>query len=80
MVDTYSDETGVLDFTRTQHGAGMSNRASAKALINVMQRQFKTTMNNIFTVTDMKNLAQVIKSHFYNLFAVVLFFMYFDFQ
>ena len=80
MVDTYSDETGVLDFTRTQHGAGMSNRAAAKALINVMQRQFKTTMNNTFTVTDMKNLAQVIKSHFYNLFAVVLFFMYSDFQ
>lgn len=59
MVDTYSDETGVLDFTRTQNGAGMSNRAAAKALINVMQRQFKVTLNNLFTVADIQTLAQV---------------------
>ena len=27
MIDTYSDENGLLDFARLQHGAGMS-RAS----------------------------------------------------
>jgi len=59
MVDTYSDETGVLDFTRTQHGAGMSNRAGAKALINVMRRQFQVTLDDVFSVADIKLLAQV---------------------
>ncbi|XP_067933139.1 DNA helicase MCM8-like [Watersipora subatra] len=58
MVDTYSDETGVLDFTRTQHGSGMSNRAAGKALLSAMQRQFKATMNNIFNVADIKALIQ----------------------
>lgn len=61
MVDTYSDETGVLDFTRTQNGAGMSNRAAAKALVAIMQKQFKLSMNNMFTTADMKSLAQVMK-------------------
>ena len=59
MVDTYSDETGVLDFTRTQNGAGMSNRAAAKALIAVMQRRFQITLENIFNVDEIKQLCQV---------------------
>ena len=31
MIDTYSDENGLLDFSRLQHGAGMS-RASEVGL------------------------------------------------
>lgn len=59
MVDTYSDETGVLDFTRNQNGSGMSNRAAAQALVKLMHQQFKKTLNDMFTVADIKQLAQV---------------------
>lgn len=59
MVDTYSDETGILDFTRTQNGAGMSNRAAAKALIAVMQRRFQVTLENMFNVDEIRQLCQV---------------------
>jgi len=27
MIDTYSDDFGLLDFRRSQHGSGMSSRS-----------------------------------------------------
>lgn len=32
MVDTYSDDFGLLDFRRSQHGSGMSSRSQVQSI------------------------------------------------
>ena len=57
MVDTFSDHVGVLDFSRSQMGSGMSGRGAAKKFIQVLQRQADVQQKNLFTVDEMKTLA-----------------------
>lgn len=72
MIDTYSDETGALDFTRSSHGSGMSNRAAARALVNALQQHFKRTLENLFTVDTIKQIAQVMRAATLPPLAIVL--------
>lgn len=57
MIDTVSDEFGVLDFDRSQHGSGMSKKASAKRFISELSRLSEATYNSMFTVQQMKTIA-----------------------
>ncbi|XP_070576847.1 DNA helicase MCM8-like [Ptychodera flava] len=58
MVDTYSDEFGLLDFQRSQHGSGMSSRSQAKKFIAVLNRMSEQTYNSLFTVQQMRQIAK----------------------
>ncbi|XP_029642907.2 DNA helicase MCM8 [Octopus sinensis] len=58
MKETYSDEFGMLDFRRSQHGSGMSSRSQHKKFISLLQRKAEKTYNSIFTVQEMKDLAK----------------------
>lgn len=60
MKETYSDEFGLLDFRRSQHGSGMSGRSGPKKFIGVLQRRAEQTYNSLFTVQEMKQLAQEV--------------------
>ena len=58
MLDTFSDELGVLDFSRSLHGSGMSRKSAAKKLVTVLQRAFEQGWDRVFAVQDMRDLAQ----------------------
>ncbi|KFV61734.1 DNA helicase MCM8, partial [Dryobates pubescens] len=58
MLGTYSDEFGKLDFERSQHGSGMSNRSQAKRFVSALNSIAERTYNNLF---DLQQLRQVAK-------------------
>ncbi|CAB4057059.1 MCM8 [Lepeophtheirus salmonis] len=62
MVDVYKDQNGVLDFSRSQNGSGMSNRSSAKKFVIILQKQATRLRKNIFTVEEMRNIASILDS------------------
>lgn len=58
MLGTYSDEFGKLDFERSQHGSGMSNRSQAKRFVSALNSIAERTYNNLF---DLQQLQQIAK-------------------
>ena len=59
MVDTFSDEFGVIDFTRAQMGSGMSCKAAAKKFKQILRKSSEDQRKSLFTVDEMKRLASV---------------------
>lgn len=59
MYDTFSDEFGTVDFQRSQHGSGMSQRSQAKRFISELSRISEHTTNSTFTVQQMRDTAKV---------------------
>ena len=72
MYDTFSDELGLLDFERSEHGSGMSQRSQAKRLVAELGRVSRHQGSPMFTVQQMKDIAKVswlkIKVHINILF------------
>ena len=58
MLGTYSDEFGNLDFERSQHGSGMSNRSTAKRFISALNSIAERTYNNIFQYHQLRQIAK----------------------
>lgn len=58
MIDTYSDDFGLLDFRRSQHGSGMSSRSQANRFIAVLQRLSKKNCNSLFTGQELRQIAK----------------------
>jgi len=61
MVDTFSDQIGTLDFSRSQMGSGMSSRGAAKRFVQALQKQADRLHKNVFTVDEMKTIASMAK-------------------
>ena len=60
MIDTYSDQFGFLDFSRSQHGSGMSTKSAAKRFVSALQRTYERNFNALFTVQDLREMASQI--------------------
>jgi DNA helicase MCM8 len=60
MYDTFTDEFGMVDFERSQHGTGMSQRSQAKRLIRELTRISDQTSNTLFTTQQMREIARRI--------------------
>ncbi|XP_007950670.1 DNA helicase MCM8 [Orycteropus afer afer] len=58
MLGTYSDEFGNLDFERSQHGSGMSNRSTAKRFISALNSIAERTYNNLFQLHQLRQIAK----------------------
>ncbi|KAM5246058.1 DNA helicase MCM8 isoform 4-T4 [Ctenodactylus gundi] len=58
MLGTYSDEFGNLDFERSQHGSGMSNRSKAKRFISALNNIAERTYNNLFQFHQLRQIAR----------------------
>ncbi|XP_070341691.1 DNA helicase MCM8 isoform X8 [Equus asinus] len=58
MLGTYSDEFGNLDFERSQHGSGMSNRSAAKRFISALNNIAERTYNNLFQFHQLRQIAK----------------------
>jgi DNA helicase MCM8 len=58
MMDTYSDDFGVLDFHRSQHGSGMSSRNQAKRFVAELNRISERTYNSLFSIQQMRQIAK----------------------
>lgn len=58
MVDTYSDDFGMLDFKRSQHGSGMSSKSQVKKFISVLQRVSAKNCNSLFTGQELHQIAK----------------------
>ncbi|XP_075223070.1 DNA helicase MCM8-like [Lycorma delicatula] len=71
MVDTFSDDFGDLDFRRSQHGSGMSTKNKAKQFINVLQKIADSRGQSLFSVSDMKEIANKSKIVISDFFAFV---------
>ncbi|XP_068088601.1 DNA helicase MCM8 isoform X1 [Hyperolius riggenbachi] len=58
LLGTYSDEFGKLDFNRSQHGSGMSNRSQAKKFVSALNRIAEQTYNNLFEYQQLRQIAK----------------------
>ncbi|XP_040836911.1 DNA helicase MCM8 isoform X2 [Ochotona curzoniae] len=58
MLGTYSDEFGNLDFERSQHGSGMSNRSTARRFISALNSIAERTYNNLFQLCQLRQIAK----------------------
>ncbi|XP_040285706.1 DNA helicase MCM8 [Bufo bufo] len=58
LLGTYSDEFGRLDFNRSQHGSGMSNRSQAKKFVSALNRIAERTYNNLFEYQQLRQIAR----------------------
>lgn len=61
MLGTYSDEFGKLDFERSQHGSGMSNRSQAKRFISALNSIAERTYNNLFELQQLRQIAKELQ-------------------
>jgi len=55
--DVFRNETGDLDFTRSQNGSGMSSRNEGKKFIQVLQRHSDSTMKTLFNKEELREVA-----------------------
>ncbi|XP_063774666.1 DNA helicase MCM8 isoform X2 [Pseudophryne corroboree] len=60
MLGTYSDEFGKLDFNRSQHGSGMSNRSQAKKFVSALNTIAERTYNNLFEYQQLRQIAKEV--------------------
>lgn len=60
MLDVFTDQFGLLDFQRSQHGSGMSGRSQPKKFVAALQKMAEQTYNSIFTVQQMRQIAKDI--------------------
>ncbi|XP_053568665.1 DNA helicase MCM8 [Bombina bombina] len=61
LLGTYSDEFGKLDFNRSQHGSGMSNRSQAKKFVSALNRIAERTYNNLFEFQQLRQIANEVQ-------------------
>ncbi|NXY89826.1 MCM8 helicase, partial [Alcedo cyanopectus] len=61
MLGTYSDEFGKLDFERSQHGSGMSNRSQAKRFVSALNMIAERTYNNLFDLLQLRQIAKELQ-------------------
>ncbi|NXJ26884.1 MCM8 helicase, partial [Dicrurus megarhynchus] len=61
MLGTYSDEFGKLDFERSQHGSGMSNRSQAKRFVSALNSIAERTYNNLFDLQQLRHIAKELQ-------------------
>lgn len=61
LLGTYSDEFGKLDFNRSQHGSGMSNRSQAKKFVSALNRIAERTYNNLFEYQQLRQIARELQ-------------------
>lgn len=60
LADTYSDGLGNLDFERSQLGSGMSQRSSAKRLVNALHSHCQKTNQKLFDLQTLRSMAEKI--------------------
>ncbi|XP_023237196.1 DNA helicase MCM8-like isoform X2 [Centruroides sculpturatus] len=58
MIDTYSDQFGLLHFQRSQHGSGMSSNSKAKKFISALTAISQQTCSSSFTAKQMKQICK----------------------
>lgn len=61
MLGTYSDEFGKLDFERSQHGSGMSNRSQAKRFVSALNSIAERTYSNLFDLQQLRQIAKELQ-------------------
>uniref|UniRef100_A0A8C5MX76 Cardiolipin synthase (CMP-forming) n=1 Tax=Leptobrachium leishanense TaxID=445787 RepID=A0A8C5MX76_9ANUR len=66
LLGTYSDEFGNLDFNRSQHGSGMSNRSQAKKFVSALNRIAERTYNNLFEFQRLRQIAKELQIQYEN--------------
>eukprot|EP00064_Thunnus_orientalis_P007918 superscaffoldBa00000910_g7940 len=57
LADTYSDGLGNLDFERSQHGSGMSQRGAGKRLVNALHAHAQKTNETQFDLQTLRAVA-----------------------
>ncbi|XP_044744963.1 DNA helicase MCM8-like [Coccinella septempunctata] len=60
LSDIFTDETGLLNTTRSQNSTGMSSRNKALRLLTGLQQLSKTTSKSLFTTREIQELGEKI--------------------
>ncbi|KAJ1894372.1 DNA replication licensing factor mcm8 [Kickxella alabastrina] len=71
LFQTYEDEDGTMDFSRSQMGTGVSSAGELKRFVAKLQRISEETYNNMFTFSMMHSIATEMGLHFSNFNDVV---------
>merc|ERR1712013_452995 len=57
MIDTFTDDIGQLDFSRSAMGSGMSSRGAAKKFLRAVELQAQRQQKKWFSVDELKQIA-----------------------
>merc|ERR1712013_165010 len=57
MIDTFTDDIGQLDFSRSAMGSGMSSRGAAKKFLRAVELQAQRQQKKRFSVDELKQIA-----------------------
>lgn len=68
LYDIFSDELGQLDFGRAGGGGGLSKAKQVQAFIKVCHRKSQQKRSNLFTVAEMKEVADGLGIERFNTF------------
>ncbi|KAI9500629.1 MCM8 protein [Coemansia spiralis] len=71
LFQTYEDEEGILDFSRSQMGTGISRTSDIKRFVARLHKISEETYNNIFTFSMMQSIATEMQMQFNNFQDVV---------
>ncbi|KAF7273665.1 hypothetical protein GWI33_013612 [Rhynchophorus ferrugineus] len=69
IVDVFTNETGMLDVTRSQMGTGMSYKNQVMRLVEVLQRKSEIESKSLFTLQEIKEASEsagILKTKFTN--------------
>ncbi|XP_066143842.1 DNA helicase MCM8-like [Euwallacea fornicatus] len=69
LLEVFTDETGMLDTTRSQLGSGMSYKNQVGKLLDVLQRRSEVEVKSVFTLQEIRQAAEtigILKSKFNN--------------
>ncbi|XP_065908945.1 DNA helicase MCM8-like [Dysidea avara] len=58
LYDAYSNEMGVVDFSRSQNGSGMASQSQVKRFVAELNKIAESTFNCLFTTQQMKDISK----------------------
>ncbi|GJQ86749.1 hypothetical protein Trydic_g5548 [Trypoxylus dichotomus] len=58
LLDVFTDEFGVLDFTRSPNGSGMSNKKQISKFLNLLQQKAEVLLKSTFNLKELQEIAQ----------------------
>ena len=68
FVDTFTDDLGVLDFSRAINGSGVSHRSKAKIFMSAVHKLAHAQTKNLFTTAELKSLMAAVGVQVSNFF------------
>lgn len=61
MMDTFVDDTGMMDFQRSQNGSGLSKKAQAKKFISELGKMAEQNYSSLFSISTLRQVHEDLR-------------------